>query len=166
MLDRRATLPSVEAASLTRNFLAQERVAFESIASFAAIPDSVKQSAGAYFQQLERITGSPPPTERASGDAALVFARNASVTGPMVVFGYDYLADHTKGRAPPKLLEYQGLRGNGEEYGYEVLNFVDGRRSVREIRDAVSSEYGPVDVALVTEYLRSLEAAGVVRAAK
>ena len=166
MLDRRATLPSAEAASLTRNFLAQERAAFESIASFAAIPDSVKQSAGAYFQQLERITGSPPPTERASGDAALVFSRNASVTGPMVVFGYDYLADHTKGRAPPKLLEYQGLRGNGEEYGYEVLNFVDGKRSVREIRDAVSSEYGPVDVALVTEYLRSLEAAGVVRAAK
>ena len=166
MLDRRATLPSVEAAALTRNFLAQERAAFESIASFAAIPDSVKQSAGADFQQLERITGSPPPTERASGDAALVFARNASVTGPMVVFGYDYLADHTKGRAPPKLLEYQGLRGNGEEYGYEVLNFVDGKRSVREIRDAVSSEYGPVDVALVTEYLRSLEAAGVVRAAK
>ena len=84
----------------------------------------------------------------------------------MVVFGYDYLDDHTKGRAPPKLLDYQGLRGNGEEYGYEVLNFVDGKRSVREIRDAVSSEYGPVDVALVTEYLRSLEAAGVVRAAK
>ena len=166
MLDRRATLPSVEAVSLTRNFLAQERAAFESIASFAAIPDSVKQSAGAYFQQLERITGSPPPAERASGDAALIFSRNASVTGPMVVFGYDYLADHTKGRAPPKLLEYQGLRGNGEEYGYEVLNFVDGKRSVREIRDAVSSEYGPVDVVLVTEYLRSLEAAGVVRAAK
>lgn len=166
MLDRRATLPSVEAASLTRNFLAQERAAFESIASFAAIPDSVKQSAGAYFQQLERITGSPPPTERANGDAALVFSRIASVSGPMVVFGYDYLADHTKGRAPPKLLEYQGLRGNGEEYGYEVLNFVDGKRSVREIRDAVSSEYGPVELALVTEYLRSLEAAGVVRAAK
>jgi hypothetical protein len=166
MLDRRATLPSVEAASLTRNYLAQERAAFESIASFATIPDSVKQSAGAYFQQVERITGSPPPTDRASGDAALVFTRNASVSGPMVVFGYDYLADHTKGRAPPKLLEYQGLRGNGEEYGYEVLNFVDGKRSVREIRDAVSSEYGPVDVALVTEYLRSLEAAGVVRAAK
>ncbi|HEY8793816.1 MAG TPA: M28 family peptidase [Gemmatimonadaceae bacterium] len=166
MLDRRATLPRAEAASLTRNFLAQEHAAFESIASFAAIPDNVKQSAGAYFQQLERITGSPPATERASGDAALVFARNASVSGPMVVFGYDYLADHTKGRAPPKLLEYQGLRGNGEEYGYEVLNFVDGKRSVREIRDAVSSEYGPVDVALVAEYLRSLEAAGVVRAAK
>ncbi len=166
MLDRRATLPSAEAVSFTRNFLAQERAAFESIAAFAAIPDSVKQSAVAYFQQLERITGSPPPTERASGDAALVFSRNASVSGPMVVFGYDYLADHTKGRAPPKLLEYQGLRGNGEEYGYEVLNFVDGKRSVREIRDAVSSEYGPVEVALVTEYLRSLEAAGVVRAAK
>jgi hypothetical protein len=84
----------------------------------------------------------------------------------MVVFGYDYLADHAKGHAAPKLLEYQGLRGNGEEYGYEVLNFVDGKRTAREIRDAVSSEYGPVDVGLVSEYLRALEAAGVIRAAK
>ena len=102
----------------------------------------------------------------ASGDAALVFARNAAVSGPMVVFGYDYLADHTQRHAPPKLLDYQGLRGNGEEYGYEVLNFVDGKLNVREIRDAVSTEYGPVDIALIAEYLRALEAAGVVRAAK
>ena len=166
MLDRRATLSPADAATLTRGFLAQEQQAYESIASFAAIPDSVKQGASAYFQRLATITGSPAPAERASGDAALVFARNAAVSGPMVVFGYDYLADHTKGHAPPKLLDYQGLRGNGEEYGYEVLNFVDGKRNVREIRDAVSSEYGPVDVALVSEYLRALEAAGVIKAAK
>ena len=166
MLDRRATLPPADAGSLTRSFFAQEHAAFESIGSFAAIPDSVKQSAAAYFEQLERIIGLASPPERASGDASLVFARNAAVSGPMVVFGYDYLADHTKGRALPKLLDYQGLRGNGEEYGYEVLNFVDGRRSVRDIRDAVSAEYGPVNMALVTEYLRALEAAGVVRAAK
>jgi hypothetical protein len=82
------------------------------------------------------------------------------------VFGYDYLADHTKGHAPPKLLDYSGLRGNGDEYGYEVLNFVNGKRTARDIRDAVSAEYGPVDVALVTEYLRTLESAGVIRSAK
>jgi len=166
MLDRRAALSPAEGAALTRNFLAQEHTAFESIASFAAIPDSVKQSAGAYFQRLETITGSPAAMASAIGDASLVFTRNAAVSGPMVVFGYDYLADHTQGHTPPKLLEYQGLRGNGEEYGYEVLNFVDGKRNVREIRDAVSAEYGPVDVALVTEYLRALESAGVVKAAK
>ncbi|MDQ2931204.1 MAG: M28 family peptidase [Gemmatimonadota bacterium] len=166
MLDRRASLAPADAAVLARNFLAQERANFESIASFAAIPDSVKQGAEAYFQRLESITGAPSGPESVSGDAALVFARNASVSGPMVVFGYDYLEDHTKGKAHPKLLAYEGLRGNGEEYAYEVLNFVDGKRSARDIRDAVSAEYGPVDVALVAEYLRALEQAGVVRAAK
>jgi aminopeptidase YwaD len=84
----------------------------------------------------------------------------------MVVFGYDYLADHAKGRAAPKLLDYQGLRGSGEEYGYEVLNFVDGKRTVRDIRDAVSAEYGPVEMSLVAEYLHALEGAGVISAAK
>jgi hypothetical protein len=82
------------------------------------------------------------------------------------VFGYDYLADHTKGRAAPKLLDYQGLRGNGDEYAYEILNFADGKRTTGEIRDAVSAEYGPVDVHLVAEYLRALEAGGVVRATR
>ncbi|MEO7039686.1 MAG: M28 family peptidase [Gemmatimonadaceae bacterium] len=166
MLDRRATLAPADAAALTRRFLAQERAGFESIASFAAIPDSVKQVADAYFQRIETITGAPAVPDHASGDAALVFTRNASVSGPMEVFGYNYLEDHTKGKPAPKLLSYEGLRGNGGEYSYEVLNFVDGKRTARDIRDAVSAEYGPVDIALVVEYLRALEAGGVVRAAK
>jgi aminopeptidase YwaD len=166
MLDRRSTLAPADAGALTREFLTEERQAFESIASFGAIPDSTKQSAGAYFQRLETLTGTPTAPARASGDGATVFARNAAVTGPMVVFGYDYLADHTAGHAAPKLLDYEGLRGGGGEYSYEVLNFVDGKRTVREIRDAVSAEYGPVELALVAEYLRALESAGVVKAAK
>ncbi len=166
MLDRRATLPPADAAALTRSFLSQQHDAFESIATFAAIPDSVRRAATAFFQRLETVTGAPEAAAPPSGEGGVVFARNAAVTGPMVVFGYDYLADHTKGRAAPKLLDYQGLRGNGDEYAYEILNFVDGKRTTREIRDAVSSEYGPVDVSLVAEYLRALEAAGVVRAAK
>jgi aminopeptidase YwaD len=166
MLDRRATLSPADAAALTRSFLAQQHEAFESIATFAAIPDSVRRAATAFFQRLETVTGAPEAAAPATGEGAVVFSRNAAVAGPMVVFGYDYLADHTKGRAAPKLLDYQGLRGNGDEYAYEILNFADGKRTTREIRDAVSSEYGPVDVSLVAEYLRALEAAGVVRAAR
>ena len=58
--------------------------------------------------------------------------------------------------ATPKLLNYEGLWGAGEEYAYEVLNFADGKRSADEIRDAVSAEYGPVPLELVLEYLRAL----------
>ena len=166
MLDRRATLSPADGAALTRSFLSQQRDAFESIATFAPIPDSVRREATAFFQRLETITGAPEASPPVTGEGAVVFTRNAAVEGPMVVFGYDYLADHTKGRAAPRLLDYQGLRGNGDEYAYEVLNFVDGKRTTREIRDAVSAEYGPVDVSLVADYLRALESARVVRAAK
>ena len=46
---------------------------------------------------------------------------------------------------------------------FEVLNFTDGRRTVAEIRDAVSAELEPVSIAAVTEYLDLLARAGVVR---
>jgi aminopeptidase YwaD len=166
MLERRAVLAPADADALTRAYLATERGAFESIATFAAIPDSVRTSADAFFQRLEAITGPAGSPVAANGDAAVVYARNADVKGPMVVFGYDYLEDHSHGRAAPKLLAYQGARGAGEEYAYEVLNLVNGKRSAREIRDEVSAEYGPVGVDLVAEYLRALEGAGVIRTAR
>jgi aminopeptidase YwaD len=106
--------------------------------------------------------GFPAP---ASGDGLLVFGRNSSPKGPMAVFGYDYLMDHlaAKNLARPKLLDYLGLWGSGEEYAYETLNFVDGKRNAEKIREAVSAEYGPIPVDLVAEYLKSLEAIGVLR---
>jgi aminopeptidase YwaD len=99
-------------------------------------------------------------------EAAPVFRRNAEPKGPLAVFGYDYFVDHAKpgGMAEPKLMSYVGLWGSGEEYAYETLNFVDGKRRVLEIRDAVSAEYGPVPVEMVVEYLRVLEKIGVVSA--
>ena len=57
----------------------------------------------------------------------------------------------------PKLLEYEGLWGGGEEYAYEVLNFTDGKRNAQQIRDAVSAEYGPVPLKMVVEYLKALQ---------
>jgi hypothetical protein len=93
----------------------------------------------------------------------VMFRRKLEIKGPIAVFGYDYLADHVKeaGLETPKLLTYEGLRGGGEEYAYEVLNFTDGR-TAQEIRDVVSAEYGPVPVEMVVEYLRALEKIGVV----
>jgi aminopeptidase YwaD len=48
-------------------------------------------------------------------------------------------------------------------YAYEVLNFVNGKRTIGEIRDAVSAEYGPVDIELVSEYLKALDEAKIVK---
>jgi hypothetical protein len=54
-------------------------------------------------------------------------------------------------------------RDLSELYAYEILNFVDGKRSVGEIRDAVSAEYGPVRTDLVADYLEACSAAQVIR---
>jgi hypothetical protein len=50
-----------------------------------------------------------------------------------------------------------------ELYAYEIVNFVNGRRTVGEIRDAVSAEYAPLPVNLVADYLNACAEAGVIR---
>jgi hypothetical protein len=46
---------------------------------------------------------------------------------------------------------------------YEVVNFVNGKRTVGEIRDAVSAEYGALPVNLVADYLNACAEAGVIQ---
>jgi hypothetical protein len=55
------------------------------------------------------------------------------------------------------------VRDQSELYAYEIVNFVNGKRAVGEIRDAVSAEYGPLPVNLVAGYLDACAEAGVIR---
>jgi len=55
------------------------------------------------------------------------------------------------------------VRDQSELYAYEIVNFVNGRRSVGEIRDAVSAEYGPLPPSLVADYLDACVEAGVMQ---
>ena len=55
------------------------------------------------------------------------------------------------------------VRDQSELYAYEIVNFVNGKRTVGEIRDAVSAEYGPIPISLVTDYLQACAEAGVIR---
>lgn len=113
---------------------------------------------------LEAAYGSGGEPARATGEAAR-YRRNPDPKGPMTVFGYDYLVDHLgKERAEAlELRSYQGARGEGEDYALEALNFVDGRRTVQAIRDALTVEFGPVPTGHVASYLRALEEIGVLR---
>jgi aminopeptidase YwaD len=92
------------------------------------------------------------------------FRRVAQPRGPLAVFGYDYFADHAKtaGVESPRLLSYQGEWGSGEEYAYEALNFADGRRSVQQITEELSAEYGAVPRDQVAEFLQALAKIGLV----
>ena len=55
------------------------------------------------------------------------------------------------------------VRDQSELYAYEIENFVNGKRSVGEIRDAVSAEYGPLPLAVVADYLQACAEAGVIQ---
>jgi len=60
-----------------------------------------------------------------------------------------------------ELLDLAILR-DGQYVDYEALNFVDGRRNLLQIRDAVSAEFTPVPAGHVAEFFSILEKAGVV----
>jgi aminopeptidase-like protein len=52
-------------------------------------------------------------------------------------------------------------------YGtYEALNFVDGKRSVLDIADALSAEFGPVDPSEVMDFFKVLERAELITLTK
>src|SRR6266852_5573728 len=55
------------------------------------------------------------------------------------------------------------VRDQSELYAYEIVNFVNGKRTVGEIRDAVSAEYGPLPVNLVADYLDACAEAVVIQ---
>jgi hypothetical protein len=47
-------------------------------------------------------------------------------------------------------------------YAYEIVNFVDGKKSVADIRDAVSAELGPIPLEVVSDYLSACEEAKII----
>jgi hypothetical protein len=141
-----------------------ESSVFSSIEGFQKISDQDSADISRFLNDLRQMLWPAGVAANFKGDQSLIFERNANPKGPMTVFGYDYLVHHfgaDRTRAL-KLLDYQGLRAGGDEYAYETLNFVDGKRNAQEIRDAVSAEFGPVPLLYVVEYLRALESAGVV----
>lgn len=168
VLVRRATLSDEEAGNLTRYHLSQERMLVDSMERFFRIPQRTRDEANTFLTKLERLMGEVSPAPNAQGDGRLVFRRNAKVKGPMSAFGYDYFTDHygAERERAIRLLQFQGLRGAGGDYGYEVQNYVNGRRTAQQIRDAVSATYGPIPLELVVEYLRSLESIRVIEAVK
>ena len=166
---RATQLSASESGNLIWQYLNSEVGRFESINRIVPQPIALSEVAfERYFpiQTLANHAGTPKP---ASGDGLMVFGRKTQPAGPLAVFGYDYFEVEWAKRGhttKPKLLEYEGLWGGGEEYAYEVLNFADGKRNVQQIRDAVSAEYGPVPLELVLEYLKALQEIGVAEEVK
>ncbi len=166
VMGRKAQLSSTEFDNLWANHFNFERAVFNSLNSFSVVPTSLKEESSKFYSQLESLHPIKKSSETKIKIASPVYKRNASVKGPLSVFGYDYFIDHLgKDKAQAiRLLNYEGLWGH--EYGYEALNFVDGVRSVAEIRNALAAEFGPIPVELVEEYLIALESIQVIQKIK
>jgi hypothetical protein len=153
-----------------------ERDALASIESFARLNAYSDKSIDSYLKIWNQyqiwLLGSNSDRQKSEDlrrrlmpEGTVVFRRASDPKGPMTVFGYDYLADHlaAKNLPRPRLLDSRGVWGTGEEYAYEVLNFVDGKRDALAIVDCLSGEYGPFPPEPVLEYLNALESIGVLK---
>jgi hypothetical protein len=95
---------------------------------------------------------------RLSSADARVPVRNASVKGPLAPDG-EWLASKVGAEAGKLKI---ARAPNSDDVTYEIVNFVDGVRTVGEIRDAVSAELGPVELKEVADYFDVLAKAGAV----
>ncbi len=100
----------------------------------------------------QEITQSP---EETAADK-IVYARNPELKGPL---GGSYLRQKL---GPEADLSGFKLMQRGGLISYEVLNFVDGKNSVLDIRNAVSAEYAPVPLKEVTDFLALLAEANII----
>ena len=98
-----------------------------------------------------------PGTRPVAADAR-VPVRNLDVKGPLAPDG-EWMME--KAGASTASAAIARLPNSGD-ITYEIVNFVDGVRTVREIRDAVSAEFEPIDLSVVSEYLDLLVKAGAV----
>lgn len=137
-----------------------ERAVFDSLEKYFAVSADTKNRFSDFIAKIQDLKKGEASLPQPSGDAAIVFSRNAKVKGPMEVFGYNYLQDHY-GSEKTKALRLPEL-DKGEIYTYEVLNFIDGKRNVQEITSMLSGAYGPISMDVVVEYLKALEVIGVV----
>jgi hypothetical protein len=172
-----------EARNLITQMLRREQA---ELGSFAMYTESDPQKAAAFNKGLEAQTAMlngwiDRAAERRGGhsfpaqppwhdqlDAERIPVR-VSEFGPLTFQNDDVLLDRLGSERVSriKLLNGQSNRlirvqDRGALYAYEIVNFVDGKRSVGAIRDAVAAEFGPIPIDVVVDYLKVCEEAKIV----
>jgi aminopeptidase YwaD len=172
-----------EARNLLQQGLRRELATLSSLEQFAGSsqPDSASEKAlsdqvanfNAWIDRQAKVRGAQGPSPKPvwAGEAA---ARKIPVRvgdfGPLTYQNDNVLQARLSPErvATIKLLNIEATpllneQDLSELYAYEIVNFIDGKRSLGEIRDAVSAEYGPVAVGLVEDYLNACQEAGVIQ---
>ncbi len=163
LLERRSDLEPLDRIAVTDIHFIVERRKVLSVEAFAKLRESDREKAMAFLAELQKLVDVPQLAKPANVQRDnTVYERNAEIEGPMGAFGYSYLSDKY-GAENVAGLRLRNHAGNGGQYTYEALNFVDGRRTVSDIRDWLVMELGPVPLELVENYLAALESIDVIR---
>ncbi len=160
---RRSELSAIDAAATTRIQFALERRKVQSISAFATLAENDETAAAAYLEKLQALLVTPEPRMLVQRNET-VYARKQDVKGPMHAFGYSFINDKLGVAAAGdlQLANHSTPYGGSGMFVYEALNFVDGQRTVSDIRDWLVAEMGTVSIEAVAEYLEALESIGVI----
>lgn len=159
-----------EAANLIRQGAAREQRRIASLGRFVDVgadivngPETLtafRASLADAGQALLRIASSGRPDLHATAPPSAdprVPVRNAAVKGPLAPTG-DWVTDKVGRDAHLAITRLP----NADDVTYEIVNFMDGARTISDIRDAVSAEFEPVELKVVVEYVELLARAGAV----
>lgn len=154
--------PSADALNIVAQGIEREQRRIRSMAAFMPMPiDPTLQSRLADMEKgitgvwaSLGLTSAPyiPPAQRIrgrGGEDRRVPARMPDVKGP--------LEPGTAAR-PLAILKMP----NSADVIYEAVNFIDGNRSISDIRDAVSAEFANVPLPVLVEYFESLAKTGLI----
>jgi aminopeptidase YwaD len=187
LLTQRADLEPQDALFEARNLLTQllhrEQAGLQSFAlytrsqsqalasSVAALKSQAATLNGWLIQAAATRGAQDPnwtPAWRAAAGAARL-PRRIGEFGPLTFQNDDVLRDRLgeERLSNIKLLSagssrFVNVQDRSALYAYEIVNFVDGKRSVADIRDAVSAEFGPIPLDIVSDYLNACEEAKII----
>jgi aminopeptidase YwaD len=127
-------------------------------------PQPLKQVQLYYEAQAKRLAVRPQPVNPTEADLRADKLIPAWADG---VRGMDANALVAHGLRKLKIFSYTWQSESAiNPYNatlFETLNFVDGKRSIKEVRDAVSAEYNPVPLDVVEELMNAMASSGLVQ---
>ncbi len=160
-----------EAVSALRHQGAVEIAGLRSILTFIRAPE-VEALVAVQVRMIEGLTDSMEEVLR----SAAVVGGKPSTGGPAFTEELDQRVPERLTRGPLDFgLPMSALEASDLQYytsgqftltgdeTFELVNFIDGKRTVSEIRDAVSAEFRPLERSQVARYIEDLVKAGVLK---
>jgi len=153
---------SGDAANIVTEATRREQRRLRSVSRFGEGQDRMIDRLQASLDAAARgLLDSLPPGRTASSPGradARVPVRHPAVKGPLSP-SEDWVMERA-GREAAAISITRVPRA--DDVTYEIVNFIDGTRTVAEIRDAVSAEFEPIEPAAVSEYIDVLAKAGAI----